>query len=763
MASLDESQSDDFGSAFALPSKIEAALRAAGVRPTPDARQLLRAAAQLGAFKESDRHILSASGLLFTAVELDRSQDQTDVPSVQESESNPEKDALKLVRRAFLGTRGELQKEFLSLTTSDFYKEEPQGWRDTPPVPNTQFSDRIAAGVKELQGRGKIDAIDLLVASLVSPGDFLRRRLERLQIDEVKLRASLVKLKVSSFSAQFRRERAGPLALGASQYALAVARLFRVAEAEFSLALLAPWGMGKTTIAREIKRYLVCGRNYSEAFRKEFGVEVESAGKLAEYETITFSAWTYRRQPELWIWLYESFVKAFLDRWVLIRVLRIFRCGIAKHGLTPIITSMAMMAFLAIPLTWIAAVIKGGLAIFGAGGLLTIILVGRRWFKPVRALFDRYGIIVSHRERLGLQALVGDDLRALVDAWARGGGPSTFHILAFVGFAIFVAGVWAFLMPSTEPLSSQLVNALCSHSSWCYDESTRLANAISSMWYPWGIWVAISAAVALALILPWGRVDRILLIVDDLDRCPPDEIVDLIDGLKLMLEEKKVGEHVQALVLADNRVLEQAIRRRFRGIVDETGDAQDARLRRVVREHMEKVFLCHFNLPPLTERNVFELAQSFAQEFEPSEGGPVVETPIEPIPDEPVPDVPRPNQTIASQDTSGRVPESSTTAETVLPIFDATLTFTTREKETIARVIEDQFGSNLREEAPTPRFIRSFLFKYQLARMILQMKRHSYTPYQIANGLARVLKSPIGIPADDDTESELTSVLQQVA
>jgi KAP family P-loop domain len=751
MTFLNEAQSDDPASASALPPKIEEALRAAGVRPTPHARQLLRAAAQLGTFKVSDRDVLSASGLLFAAIALDDFNSEEAEPF-----SDPEKVALNTVRKAFLGADLERESEYRSLITSDFYKEMPLGWRDAPPMPDTHFSDAMNTRVEELQNRGTVDVIDLLAASLVSPSEFLQRRLKRLQIDEVKLGEDLLKLrvKVSSFRARYRRERAGPLALGASQYAIALARLFRVAEAEFSLALLAPWGMGKTTIAREVQRYLVSRQDYSEDFKNTFGAEVEPAENLARYETITFSAWAYRRQPELWIWLYESFVKAFLDRNPIIKGLRIFRCGIAKHGLMPLLNSMAIMAFLAIPLAWIAAVIKGGLALFGALGLLTIIVLGKRWFKPVQALIDRYGVIASHRERLGLQALVGDDLRALVDSWVRGGSPNWSHILGFAGFAVLVAGAWAFFMPITEPLSSQFVTVLCrSYQDWCND--TAIASTISSNWYAWLTWVAISALVLLALIVPLGRVDRILLIVDDLDRCPPDEIVDLIDGIKLMLEEKKVGEHVQALVLADNRVLEQAIRKRFKEIVDSTGDVREAKLRRVVREHMEKVFLCHFHLPSLTKANVFQLGELFAQEFEPSDRARTTDRPPAPDPPEPLPDPSPPTPTPQ--------PRPQPRVRTELPVLDVNLTFTATEKQTIARAIERHFGSKLGDEAPTPRFIRSFLFKYQLARMILQMKRLSYTPEEIADGLGRMLELPNIVTSGKDSEDELSSVLRQVA
>lgn len=262
----------------------------------------------------------------------------------------------------------------------------------------------------------------------------------------------------------------------------------------------------------------------------------------------------------------------------------------------------------------------------------------------------------------------------------------------------------------------------------------------------------------MSIIVPWGRADRILLVVDDLDRCAPDEIIDLIDGVKLMLEEQPVGKFVQALVLADNRVLEHAIRRRFHEFVYENPQDSDLRLKRVVREHMEKVFLCQFRLRPLNQRDVSELANAFAQEFESADRAVDKLTLTDEKPTKPLdvgmnkvdPGTDLPNRTV------GPIPPLE-------PVLEKTLTFSIKEKQTIARTIEYHFGSGRGEEAPTPRFIRSFLFKYQLARMILQMGGRSYSPTDIAEQLARAIKSPnIKNDCTDDCEDELTSVARQV-
>jgi hypothetical protein len=391
--------------------------------------------------------------------------------------------------------------------------------------------------------------------------------------------------------------------------------LFRVAEEEFSLALLGPWGRGKTTIAGEIKRYLTDSQAYANDLTAAFRVAASPAG-LARYETVTFSAWTYRRQPELWIWLYESFVRAFLAPGGVVAALRVLRCGVAKHGIWPLGWSLITLAVLALPFAWIAAGIKGGVALFGAAGLISLALLGRRWFGSVRRLVDRYGVVASHRERLGLQALVGEDLKAIVDAWVTGGGPSKRAICVLMATLLITAGVWAWIISDYHAIPPDWRDFICLHAATLCESKNDSQGAVPSVpWLAWGIWVFVSALASAALAVPFGRIDRILVIVDDLDRCPPEEIVDLIDGIKLMLEEQHVGSHVQALVLADNNVLQHAISKRFKDFI--ATDAQNLEMfrKRVIREHMEKVFICHFLLKPLEHNDVAILAKAFAKEF----------------------------------------------------------------------------------------------------------------------------------------------------
>lgn len=88
-----------------LPPKIADALKDLDLQPTPAAIRLLRSASQLGEHKDSDHDVLSASGLLFTVVELARQRSER-VTELNDSEN----EALQIVGRFFWANSISAQK-----------------------------------------------------------------------------------------------------------------------------------------------------------------------------------------------------------------------------------------------------------------------------------------------------------------------------------------------------------------------------------------------------------------------------------------------------------------------------------------------------------------------------------------------------------------------------------------------------------------------------------------------------------------------------
>ena len=99
--------------------------------------------------------------------------------------------------------------------------------------------------------------------------------------------------------------------------------------------------------------------------------------------------------------------------------------------------------------------------------------------------------------------------------------------------------------------------------------------------------------------------ERIILFIDDLDRCPPNQVVDVLEAIQLLLAEnrkfgktqdgKKDRPHPFIVVLgADTRILTRALETHYQGILD-PDDAPDG------LDYLEKIIQIPYRVPPIDE------------------------------------------------------------------------------------------------------------------------------------------------------------------
>jgi type II secretory pathway pseudopilin PulG len=241
-------------------------------------------------------------------------------------------------------------------------------------------------------------------------------------------------------------------------------------------------------------------------------------------------------------------------------------------------------------------------------------------------------------------ALVGDDVRALLAAWVRplqddpdDGSPDGFpwaslalplFTLTAVGLTwlIGLLGWWGLIF--NQVAVTPLLNLL--PQSWAaalmaFGLEPSTAGPSGPPIAELGILVIWSFLSASLLVWPWlvnrGRPNRVLMIVDDLDRCSPDEMLDVIEGMRLLVDDQQVNRRLQILMLVDEAVLAHSIALRYHTMIQErAADARaanevaalrTARLE-VVAEQNEKLFACHLRMGRLTDSDVAALVGSLA-------------------------------------------------------------------------------------------------------------------------------------------------------
>lgn len=102
---------------------------------------------------------------------------------------------------------------------------------------------------------------------------------------------------------------------------------------------------------------------------------------------------------------------------------------------------------------------------------------------------------------------------------------------------------------------------------------------------------------------------RLLLFVDDIDRCREEKIIQVLDALRVMLDADDLIERIVVLVAIDEVLLERAIKHKYREFkFDET----DQYSKNLVEEYMDKLFIAGIKLPKLNEEEQAVILRNYA-------------------------------------------------------------------------------------------------------------------------------------------------------
>lgn len=204
------------------------------------------------------------------------------------------------------------------------------------------------------------------------------------------------------------------------------------------------------------------------------------------------------------------------------------------------------------------------------------------------------------------------------------------------------------------------------------------------------------------LIQAWTEINkdkRILLFFDDLDRCSEHQLMNIIDSLRVMLDDEKINKHLLILVALDELKLTAAINEKYKKLTDEEQKPEFA------SEYLDKLFISAIKLFPISfdERAEFvkKLAKQINLEVSQEKGGTTV---LEPTP---TPET----DSKAESGKSTDINQGTNPAPTPEP-----------EIQKSSKNLEDVEVTMLQEKIQlankdlTPRQIRILIYRYLLAR-----------------------------------------------
>ncbi|MCT4592809.1 MAG: KAP family NTPase [Anaeromicrobium sp.] len=89
-----------------------------------------------------------------------------------------------------------------------------------------------------------------------------------------------------------------------------------------------------------------------------------------------------------------------------------------------------------------------------------------------------------------------------------------------------------------------------------------------------------------------SKIDNVIVLVDDLDRCNPDRIIDTLEAIKLFLSVKRTT----FIIAADETVIQYAIKRKFPPI--------DGSSVEISKEYIEKIIQLPIHIPELSSKDI---------------------------------------------------------------------------------------------------------------------------------------------------------------
>lgn len=98
-------------------------------------------------------------------------------------------------------------------------------------------------------------------------------------------------------------------------------------------------------------------------------------------------------------------------------------------------------------------------------------------------------------------------------------------------------------------------------------------------------------------LLDEAKIQKLIILIDDLDRCLPDRIIDNLEAIKLFLNV----ENTAFVIGADPRIVRDAIRHRYKELISRDENSENGR---VVIDYLEKLIQIPYPLPKLSDSEV---------------------------------------------------------------------------------------------------------------------------------------------------------------
>ncbi len=229
------------------------------------------------------------------------------------------------------------------------------------------------------------------------------------------------------------------------------------------------------------------------------------------------------------------------------------------------------------------------------------------------------------------------------------------------------------------------------------------------------------------LLKAWNK--SIVLFIDDIDRCNDEKIIDIVDSIRIMLNDPDIQKRLIVIAAIDHSILKSAIRKKYENKVE--SDSLEFR----IIEYFDKLFLVGLKLEELDSLQIQEIFLGITDPY-------IEETEINEFNNEPN------EMKIETEEVVDKLPESSSKQDVSAPVTDFNSVGqnnnlneepneNTEEPNVVSEVkvnlVETQITPDeqvflmeliTKLNRATPRSIRNFFIKYRIARNLTYFLRY---------------------------------------
>uniref|UniRef100_UPI00404719DD P-loop NTPase fold protein n=2 Tax=Roseivirga sp. TaxID=1964215 RepID=UPI00404719DD len=411
----------------------------------------------------------------------------------------------------------------------------------------------------------------------------------------------------------------------------------------FTNILIKSTGNAASTDAQEDRFYGVFGqwgRGKTHFWGKVKNL-LQTGENKEKFKTVAFHAWKYQDTPAIWAYLYETLAGHYYYK---------------KDGLVNELVGGIVNPFKALKLNFYRDTPQ---VLFGVASL--VLLIANLLLFPVLTKNGSIGTQIN-------QFLTPDTGFA-------------FPIGAFTTLAFLISATTAIYKFKKNPIARKATSFMSK-----YGKRTSFKQHL-------GLQHEMQEELVYLLRAWIGNSDKkVVLFIDDIDRCSYGKIIDIVDSIRVMLNNNEIQKRIIVIAAIDERILFRAIFKKYEPFIEAT------RLNNLCIEYFDKLFIAGIKLNPLDESMKEEMISGFIEKEKPKEENKGVEI-VEDDPDD--------DENFDNFNSRNSTPKDESSTESTQ--------FTEKEinwlKEEV-RQIKDA----------TPRSIRNFTIKYRMARDLVQLQ-----------------------------------------